>query len=112
MKQLTSCDGAPSNPATLSGTAIFSVLDLYRYSAHSLIAPTQPLTSKVNDWRFGPLPASGLPKPYFSVDSGATDIADFATGAYHGDGDQTSHFSGVAALMAPSFPSGTTAISR
>ena len=101
-------DGAPGNPADLSGTAIFSVLDLYRYSPHSLIAPSQPLTGKVNDWRFGPAPAAFLPKPYFSVDSGATDIADFATGAYHGDGSQTSHFSGgVAAIMAPSFPPGT-----
>lgn len=101
-------DGAPGNPTDLSGTAIFSVLDLFRYSLHSLAAVSQPLTGKVNDWRFGPPPAAFLPKPYFSVDSGATDIADFATGAYHGDGSQTSHFSGgVAAIMAPSFPSGT-----
>lgn len=100
-------DGAPGNPATLSGTAIFSVLDLYRYSAHSLIAPTPPSTGKVNDWRFGPAPADFLPKPYFSVDAGATDIADFATGAYHGDGDQASHFSsGVPAIMDPGFGPG------
>ena len=107
MKQLSSCDGAPSNPATLSGTAIFSVLDLYRYSAHSLIAPSQPLTGKVNDWRFGPLPASGLPKPYFSVDEGVTTIAAFSTGAVNGDGKQASHFAtGVAGIMNPGFAPG------
>ncbi len=101
-------DGAPGNPADLSGTAIFTVLDLFRYSPHSLIAPSQPTTGAVNDWRFGPPPASFLPKPYFSVDGGTTIIAAFATGAYHGDGTQPSHFSsGVPAVMNPGFPPGT-----
>ena len=47
-------DGAPGNPADLSGLAIFSVLDLFRYHPVSLAAPSQPPTGAVNDWRFGP----------------------------------------------------------
>jgi hypothetical protein len=102
-------DGAPDNPLDLSDTPIFSVLDLFRYSAASLAAPSQPTTGAVNDWRFGPPPPplSFAPKPYLSVDAGATSLGDFATGTEHGDGDQASHFAdGVAAIMDPGFPPG------
>lgn len=102
-------DGAPGNPTDLSDDAIFTVLDLYRYHPVSLAAPSQPTTGAVNDWRFGPS-SPFAPKPYFSVDAGATVIAAFATGAEHGDGAGPSHFSsGTVAIMDPSFPPGTIA---
>ena len=100
-------DGGPGGPADLTGTEIFSVLDLYRYSPHTLAAPSQPSTGAVNDWRYGPPPASMLPKPYFSVDAGVTSIAAFSTGAVNGDGKQASHFAtGVGAIMNPGFGPG------
>jgi hypothetical protein len=103
-------DGAPGNPADLSSTAIFTVLDLFRYSPHSLLAESQPTTGAVNDWRFGPPPAAFLPAPGLSVDGGATYIAPFATGAEHGDGAQASHFAdGVPAIMDPGFGPGVLA---
>ncbi len=103
-------DGAPDNPHDLSGTAIFTVLDLYRYHAESITAPSQPTTGAVNDWRFGPAPATFEPKPYFSIDEGATIIAAFSTGAEHGDGSQASHFSaGVGAILNPGFGPGIMA---
>lgn len=99
-------DSAPAGPADLTGTAIFSVLDLYRYRSDTLAAPSQPPTGAVNDWRFGP-PAGPSEKPYFSVDEGVTTIAAFSTGAVNGDGKQASHFAtGVAGIMNPGFAPG------
>ncbi|MRW90351.1 hypothetical protein GJ699_10170 [Duganella sp. FT80W] len=52
----------------------YQPLDLFRYSAPG-----------VADVRVGGA-------PYFSVDGGVTNIADFSTGTEHGDGWQASHF--------------------
>jgi hypothetical protein len=60
---------------------VFSVLDLFRYSADSL-ALGGPETLD--------LATGGT--PYFSIDGGTTSLATFATGKYHGDGRQASHW--------------------
>jgi len=57
---------------------IFSVLDLYRYSAESAALGILDL-------------AAGSPA-YFSLDGGTTAIAPFSTGAFNGNGDQASHW--------------------
>lgn len=64
----------------------YSALDLFRYSAPNTLN----------------LAVGGNPKPYFSVDGGATSVLSFSTGQYHGDGNQADHFSTNAnILMAP-----------
>jgi len=70
----------------LEGRAWYTSLDLFRYSA--------PGTLNVSV-------GSGA-QPYFSVDGGETALQSFATGRYHGDGTQASHFAdGGGSLMAP-----------
>ncbi|WP_411826572.1 NF038122 family metalloprotease [Luteolibacter sp. AS25] len=66
-------DGAGST-IDLDGFAIFSVWDLFRYSAA------------------GQLDFSTGGDPYFSIDGGATSIATFSTGSANGDGNQASHW--------------------
>lgn len=63
-----------SGPYDLEQFALYSPLDLFRYSAPGDL-----------DLRVG-APA------YFSVDGGVSGITDFATGAFAGDGWQASHF--------------------
>jgi hypothetical protein len=69
----------------------YSALDLFRYSAPGVLN----------------VAVGGDPKPYFSVDGGATSILSFSTGQFHGDGSQASHFSsGATVLMGPFVPYG------
>lgn len=63
-----------SGPYDLEQFALYSPLDLFRYSAPGEL-----------DLRVG-APA------YFSVDGGASGLASFATGSFAGDGWQASHF--------------------
>lgn len=63
-----------SNPTDLDPYAIFSVLDLYRYSAE------------------GTMNLGVGEDSYFSLDGGATNLGYFSTGFYHGDGRQASHW--------------------
>lgn len=71
--------------------AWYSTLDLFRYSA----AGTLDLT------------VGGDPKPYFSLDGGASALQAFSTGQFNGDGSQASHFSGSnTVLMGPFVPYG------
>ncbi|WP_457426038.1 NF038122 family metalloprotease [Roseateles sp. P5_E7] len=65
----------------------FSTLDLYRYSAPNTLN----------------LAVGGDPRPYFSVDGGASAILAFSTGTYHGDGNQASHFVADAPVLLDPF---------
>ncbi|MCP4325894.1 MAG: PEP-CTERM sorting domain-containing protein [Alteromonadales bacterium] len=76
--------------------AIGNSLDLFRYSADSLLEG-----SNVLDWRPGG-------NSYLSIDGGATSIAPFSTGSFGGDGRQASHFKdnmGIG-IMDPTFAYG------
>jgi len=61
-------------PMNLDNFRVFSVFDLFRYSA----------TGQLNYATGG--------TPYFSIDGGLTAIADFSTGSFNGDGRQASHW--------------------
>jgi hypothetical protein len=70
--------GDPDTPPVgfdLDTFAVFSVLDLYRFSEDS----------PQLDLRYGGA-------PFFSIDGGATRGLRFATGEFNGDGDQASHW--------------------
>ncbi len=67
-------NGGTAGIGTLESYSIFSILDLYRYSAN------------------GTLDLSDSTASYFSINSGATDLGLFATGTYNGDGSQASHW--------------------
>jgi len=58
----------------LEGYAVFSSLDIFRYSADDTL-----------NLAFGG-------SPYFSLDGGATNLGYFSTGATYGDGKQASHW--------------------
>ena len=78
------CVDHASQCGSMEDQALYSALDLFRYSATG----TRDLT------------LGGL--PYFSLDGGATHIQPFSTGVVHGDGQQASHFdSSVITLMRP-----------
>ena len=64
----------PGGQVNLNPYSIFSILDLYRYSAGS-----------VRDLSFGD-------STYFSINGGATNLGLFSTGYYQGDGSQASHW--------------------
>ncbi|MFO1258786.1 MAG: NF038122 family metalloprotease [Gammaproteobacteria bacterium] len=72
--------GAPQN-INFNQYAIYSVLDLYRYSAQSTA-----IGKGVQDL------AIGNRGQYFSLDGGKTSTALFSTGSYNGDGRQASHW--------------------
>lgn len=80
---------------------VFSVLDLYRYSADSLAESGQPTDGAVLDLRFGGT-------PYFSLDAGVTNLGLFSTGSANGDGRQASHWKDNLGLglMDPTFAPG------
>jgi hypothetical protein len=69
----------PDAPINLDNSRVFSVLDLYRYSAESIAAGGEVL-----DLAYGGT-------PFFSID-GATNMGPFSTGAFNGDGRQASHW--------------------
>ena len=86
----------PNAPTDLDNFAIFNSLDLFRYSTDSLA-----LGSNVLDLAVGG-------DPFFSIDGGSTNLADFSTGAFNGNGDQASHWldnQGLG-LMDPTFARG------
>lgn len=93
----------------LTDDAIFSALDLYRYSDDSLGKSDQPATGATLDLAFGPPTGGGL-KPFFSIDGGTTALTTFATGAFNGDDDQASHWEDMdpmsAGLMDPDLADG------
>lgn len=72
--------GAPQN-IDFNQYAIFSVLDLYRYSAQST-AIGQGIQDLAIENR----------GQYFSLDGGDSSIALFSTGSFNGDGRQASHW--------------------
>lgn len=65
-----------------------SILDLFRFSEEST-----SYGSGVIDWT-----ATETSK-YFSIDGGATELAEFTTGINHGDGDSASHWVSGSGLM-------------
>lgn len=67
-------DYAITHPSDLDPYAIYSVMDLFRYSA----AGTLNLAAGTNS--------------YFSLDGGVTSLGGFSTGVYNGDGRQASHW--------------------
>lgn len=83
--------------ASLDGFSIYSVLDLYRFSAQSL----------TNGEGIQDL-AAGDRTQYFSIDGGDTALGYFATGVYNGDGRQASHWKDNLnqGLMDPTFSRG------
>ena len=91
----------PLAPTDLNNFRVFSVLDLYRYSANSLAEPGQPATGAVLDLAYGGT-------PYFSLDAGLTNLGTFSTGSFNGDGRQASHWKDNLGLgiMDPTFSNG------
>ncbi len=76
--------GLSGLPNEFEDSAVYSPLDMFRYSA----AGKRDLT------------VGG--SPYFSVDGGQTAIQSFSTGSAHGNGEQASHFgTSVITLMRP-----------
>ena len=68
----------PFSGVNLDVFRVFSVLDLYRYSAASTA--------------LGILDLSVGGNPYFSIDKGLTNLGAFSTGRFNGDGRQASHW--------------------
>jgi hypothetical protein len=88
--------GSPNGPARLPASggpydldqfAVYSALDLYRFSANSLAQGSQPVGG-LRDLAFGQLGTG----PYFSINSGVTNLARMSTGSFNGDGSQASHW--------------------
>jgi hypothetical protein len=73
----------------LDPQAVFSTLDLFRYTDDSLSQPDQP-AGGLRDFAFGE-PVAG-DKPFFSIDGGQTRLGTFSTGRFNGDGFQASHW--------------------
>ena len=99
----------PYAPTDLDNFRVFSVLDLYRYSAYSLslTSPPQPAPGAVLDLAYGDT-------PFFSLDAGLNNLATFSTGSYNGDGRQASHWKdnlGLGLLDPTAAPGETLAIS-
>ena len=90
---------APGASATnLDPFAVFSVLDLFRYSEAS-VAVGKNLGVPVLDLAVGSSGSFTLngitytrSRPYFSIDGGQTNLGTFSTGAFDGDGRQASHW--------------------
>lgn len=98
----------------LSDEAIFGPLDLFRTNIDTRAMTGLPGDGGgfVLDWRYGPEPGpSSL--PFFSLDGELIDPLDktpFSTGAFHGDGEQASHWSDMfpIGLMTPDLDAGIT----
>ena len=84
--------------------AQFSPLDLYRYSPLSRDLSVQ-LGVPVRDLSVTAIRGSQDEPKLFSLNNGATSLAQFATGTFNGDGFQASHWkNGTPALMPPTLP--------
>ena len=84
-------------PQDLNGFAVYSVLDLYRYSTS---ADTLISGNRVLDLAYGGTPAFALDR--------TTPLGAFSTGSFHGDGWQASHWvDGLGiGIMDPTFAPG------
>ncbi|MES2461831.1 MAG: NF038122 family metalloprotease [Armatimonadota bacterium] len=73
----------PNGTLNLDGSAIFNTLDLFRFSSASTEAASAG---------FGVPDLTQGAESYFSIDKGTTNLGDFSTGPYDGDGRQASHW--------------------
>jgi hypothetical protein len=95
--------GGYGSDIDLTDEAIFTPLDLFRYSHDSITAASQPAGGgKALDWAFGASTGDPTLGPYFSVDGGTTNLGFLSTGAYNGDGFQAQHWKSDS--LAPIFP--------
>ncbi len=96
---------ANGGPLDLNPYAVFTALDLYRFSANSLSQPSQPVGGLM-DLAMGQFNAGS--RPYFSINGGATNLGTFSTGSFNGDGRQASHWQDGLGLgiMDPTFGTG------
>jgi hypothetical protein len=81
----------PGAPVNLNPYAIFSTLDLFRFSGNG-----------VSDLSYGG-------STYFSINNGTTNLALFSTGDFQGDGNQASHWKdnlGIGIMDPSSVPAG------
>lgn len=76
----TDLNGATAGIGTLDPFRVFSVLDLYRYSAQSVLQGAGVL-----DW-------ADAGTPFFAINGVPTNLGLFATGSFNGDGRQASHW--------------------
>ena len=89
-------NGATAGIGTLDPFRVFSILDLYRYSAQALAQGAGVLDLAYGD------------TPFFSINAGATNLGTFSTGQFNGDGRQASHWKDNLSLgiMDPTFAPG------
>jgi hypothetical protein len=80
---------ANGGPYDLNQFAVYTTLDLFRFSANSVAQGSQP-AGGLRDLAMGQFDANS--RPYFSVNSGVTSVGQFATGGFNGDGSQASHW--------------------
>jgi hypothetical protein len=85
-----SLPNGPGAPEDLSDDVVVNVLDLFRYRTES----------------FPHIDLAPGGEPYFSIDGGATQLAEFAGGVYNGDGYQAGHWLGGTGLMDASLADG------
>ncbi len=83
---ITALPNGPFAPDNLDGYAIFSVLDMYRYSVDSLSEGVGILDLAVQNT------GTSDDNPFFSIDGGLTNLATYSTGRFNGDGRQASHW--------------------
>jgi hypothetical protein len=106
--------GSPNGPGRLAANggpldinpyAVFNSLDLFRFSEESLDETDQP-AGGLRDLAFAQFDAAS--RPFFSIDSGETNLAPFSTGFYNGDGWQAGHWQdGLGmGIMDPTFSRG------
>jgi hypothetical protein len=106
--------GSPNGPGRLAANggpydldqfAVYTTLDLFRFSANSLAQGSQP-AGGLRDLAMGQFDANS--RPYFSINSGVTNQGQFATGGFNGDGAQASHWRDNLAIgiMDPTFGNG------
>jgi hypothetical protein len=94
---------ANGGPYDLDQYAVYNTLDLYRFSANSLAQSSQPVGG-LRDLAYSQSGAG----PYFSINGGATNLAQFSTGGFNGDARQASHWKdglGIG-IMDPTFSIG------
>jgi hypothetical protein len=89
-------NGAELGLGDLQDYAVVTSLDLFRYSADSLAFGPGVLDNAVGG------------SPYLSTDGGLTNVGDFSTGRFNGDGGQASHWleGGNFGIMNPTLSNG------
>ena len=98
----TDLNGAAAGIGTLDTFRVFSVLDMYRYSAQAVSQGP------------GVLDLADAGAPFFSINGGATNLGTFATGSFNGDGRQASHWKDnlTLGIMDPTLAFGEVAVIR